>query len=217
MPGITITATYGAGGSYVAPAVATALGLPLLDRAISSDVAAKLHVSVKEAEGGEVKRSLVDRFIGVLAPLSTGVLGAGTDAAPPDADFSIADDADLFRQQAEAIMRAALDSGVVIHGRAGAAAFQAEPGVLHVRLAGPVEACLVQGAKIENVSLDEARRAQPEVDRARAHYVRRLYNVSIADPSLYDLQIDSTRVPLDSCVDLIVQAYRSLRPGARRP
>jgi cytidylate kinase len=217
MPGVTLTASYGAGGSYVAPAVATALGLPLLDRAISADVAAKLHVSVQEAEGGEVKRSLVDRFIGVLAPLSSGVLGAGTDAAPPDADFTRTDDADLFRQQAEAIMRTALESGAVIHGRAGAAAFQAEPGVLHVRLSGPADACIVQAARIENVSLEQARRAQPEVDRARAHYVRRLYNVSIGDPGLYDLQIDSTRVPLDTCVDLIVQAYRGLRPGARRP
>ncbi len=190
--------------------MAAALGLPLLDRAISTDVAAKLHVSVQEAEGGQLRRSLVDRFIGILAPLSGGVLGAGTDAAPPDADFAPSDDADLFREQAEAIMRAALVSGAVIHGRAGAAAFQHEPGVLHVRLVGATAGRIAQGAKIEHVSLDEARRAQPEVDRARAHYVKRLYNVSIDDPSLYDLQLDSTRMPLDTCADLITLAYRSL-------
>jgi cytidylate kinase len=216
MPGVTITADYGAGGSYVAPAVATALGLPMLDRAISTDVAAKLHVSVQEAAGGQLKRSFVGRFFGVLAPLSGGVLGAGTDAAPPDADFPPPDDADIFREQAEAIMREALVSGAVIHGRASAAAFRNETDVLHVRLVGALEARIAQGAQLEHVSVDEARRAQPEVDRARAHYVRRLYNVSIDDPTLYDLQIDSTRVPLDTCTDLIVLAYKALRAGPRR-
>jgi Cytidylate kinase-like family len=216
MPGVTITANYGAGGSYVAPAVAKTLGLPMLDRAISTDVAAQLHVSVPEAEGGQLKRSLVGRFIGVLAPLSGGVLGAGTDAAPPDADVSPPDDADLFRERAEAIMRTALASGAVIHGRAGAAAFQNEPGVLHVRLVGATEARIAQGAQLEHVTLDQARQAQPEVDRARAHYVKRLYNVSIDDLALYDLQIDSTRVPLDTCAGLIVLAYRSLPPAQSR-
>jgi cytidylate kinase len=216
MPGITITANYGAGGSYVAPAVATALALPLLDRAISADVAAKLHVTVQEAHGGRMKRSLVDRFLGVLAPLSNGVLGAGTDAGPLEAEFNQSYDSDLFRNQAEGIMREALASGAVIHGRAGAAAFQSEPGVLHVRLVGTVEARIAQGAKLEHVSLEEARRAQPEVDRARAHYVRRLYGISIEEPTLYDLQIDSTRVPLDTCANLIVQAFQGLRPTSAR-
>jgi cytidylate kinase len=213
MPGVTITGDYGAGGSYVAPAVATALGLPMLDRAISSDVAAKLHVSVQEATGAQLKRSFVGRFFDVLAPLSGGVLGAGTDAAPVDVDFPPQDDAHLFRAQAEAIMRAALASGAVIHGRAGAAAFCHEPDVLHVRLSGPVEARIAQGAKLEHVSLDAAREAQPQVDRARAHYVRRLYNVRIDDPTLYDLQINSTQLPLDTCVDLIVMSYAALRAG----
>jgi cytidylate kinase len=210
MPGVTITGDYGAGGSYVAPAVANALGLPMLDRAISTDVAAKLHVSVQEATGAQLKRSLVGRFFAVLAPLSSGVLGAGTDAAPPDAALPTYDDADMFREQAEAIMRAAIHSGAVIHGRAGAAAFCNDPGVLHVRLRGPVDARIAQGADLENVSIDAARRAQPQVDEARAHYVRRLYNVRIDDPTLYDLQIDSTQLPLDTCVELIVTAYKAL-------
>jgi cytidylate kinase len=54
-----------------------------------------------------------------------------------------------------------------------------------------------------------ARQRLPEVDRARAQYVRRLYGVDIDDPDLYHLQIDSTALPLDACVSLIVAAYRS--------
>ena len=121
MPGVTISAGYGAGGSIIAPEVARRLGLPLLDRAISSHVAAQLHVSVQEAEGAEVRRPLRDRFLAVLAPLAGGVLCAGTDAAPPEAlPLHPADDAPLFREQAEAIMTAALEDGAVILGRPAA-------------------------------------------------------------------------------------------------
>src|ERR1700680_1681117 len=69
---VTSSAGYGAGGSFVAPEVAKRLGLPLLDRAISSRVAAQLRVSVQEAEGGEARRPLVERVLSVLTPLAGG-------------------------------------------------------------------------------------------------------------------------------------------------
>jgi cytidylate kinase len=209
MPGVTISAGYGAGGSMIAPEVARQLGLPLLDRAISSRVAAQLQVSVPEAEGAVIKRSGAGRFLAVLAPLAGGVLGAGTDCAPPEA-FPPPDDAALFREQAEAIMRKALVTGAVILGRAGGAAFRDEPGVLRVRLFGPEEARIAQAARIEDVDADTARQRLPDVDRARAQYVQRLYGTDIDDPDLYHLQIDSTVVPIDAAVSLIAAAYRSL-------
>jgi cytidylate kinase len=208
MPGITISAGYGAGGSLIAPQVARQLGLPLLDRAISSHVAAQLRVSVQEAEGGVIKRSGPGRFLAVLAPLAGGVLGAGTDCAPPEA-FPPPDDAALFREQAEAIMRKALVTGAVILGRAGGAAFRDEPGVLRVRLFGPEEARIAQAARIEDVDEATARQRLPEVDRARAQYVMRLYGFDIDDPELYHLQIDTTAMPIEAGVGLITAAYRS--------
>jgi cytidylate kinase len=209
MPGVTISAGYGAGGSVVAPEVAKRLGLPVLDRAISSRVAALLQVTVPEAEGGEIRRPLVDRVLGLFTPLAGGLLCAGTDAAPPEA-VPPPDDAALFREHAEAIMNEALSTGAVILGRAGAAAFRGRPDVLRVRLFGPREARIAQASHIENVDAPAARQLLPEVDHARAQYVRRLYGVSIDDPDLFDLQVDSTALPLDACADLIVSAYWAL-------
>ena len=207
MPGVTISAGYGAGGSVVAPRVATLLDVPLLDRAISSHVAAQLHVSVQEAVGGAVRRSLPDRFISALIPLAAGVIATSTDTMPRDL-APPPGEADRFRQQADAIMRAALASGAVILGRAGAAALRGEPGVLRVRLFGPAEARIAQAARIENVDEPTARQRLPQVDRARAQYVRRLYRADIDDPDLFHLHIDSTALPLDAVADLIVSAYR---------
>jgi cytidylate kinase len=53
------------------------------------------------------------------------------------------------------------------------------------------------------------------VDRARAHYVRRLYRADIDDPDLYHLHIDSTVLPLDAVADLIVSAYRPTGPDGQ--
>ena len=132
MPGVTISAGYGAGGSLVAPKVAERLGLRLIDRAISSTVAMQLQVSVAEAQQGEARRSVAERFFGVLTPL-TGLVH-------PPLEPGLTEDAAAFRMQTEELMRDALADGVVILGRAGAAAFLGEPGVLRVRLFGPVEA-----------------------------------------------------------------------------
>ncbi|WP_414637674.1 cytidylate kinase family protein [Actinomycetospora sp.] len=46
---VTISAQYGAGGSSIAPAVARALGLPFVDRAIPVQVARELGVSTEES------------------------------------------------------------------------------------------------------------------------------------------------------------------------
>jgi cytidylate kinase len=208
MPAITISAGYGAGGSVVAPAVAERLGVPLLDRAISSRIADQLHVSTDEAREGAVRRSLVERFFGVLAPLAGGVTGVG-DEILSDAPLPM-DDASEFRARAEAIMREHLPTGMVVLGRAGAAALHGEPQVLTVRLHGSSAARIAQATRVEGVDADTAARRLPEVDEARAHYVRRLYGVDIDDPQLFDLQLDSTVLPLDACVDVIVTAYRAL-------
>ena len=209
MHGIAISAGYGAGGSVVAPAVARELGLALLDRAISVTVAAELGVSVHEAETAQPSRSLADRFLSLLAPLAGGVLGAGTDAAPPS-EVAVGDDAAEFREQAERVMRAALATGAVILGRAGTVAFRDEPAVLRVRLFGTRAARLAQAMRWEGIDLPTAQQRMKQVDAARDHYVRRLYRCGADEPAVFHLQIDSTVLPLPTCADLIVTAYRSM-------
>jgi hypothetical protein len=205
MPGVTISAGYGAGGSIIAPALAQVLGAAYLDRAISTRVAEQLHVSVAEAEGGTVSLSLVDRVLKALAPLGDGAFGT----VPPNA-FPPEVEAERFRDQSEIIMRDALVGGAVILGRAGAAALRDEPGVLRVRLFGPSAARARAAAVINHIDEAAARAQLPETDRARAHYVKRLYSTDIDDPALYHLQIDSTAVPHAACVDMIAIAYTSL-------
>jgi cytidylate kinase len=209
VPAVTVSAGYGAGGTPVAHRLAERLGFRLLDRAISSQVAHELQVSVEEAHDGSKKRTFGERFFGSLAGMAGGVTGPDDDAAVTTA--LINDNDQVFRQKAEEILRAAVPEGVVVLGRAGACALHGEPDVLTVRLFGSEEARIAQGAEVEGVDVDTARERLPGVDKARAHYVRHLYGCDIDDPALFDLQINSTLVPLDTCVEIIATAFTAMR------
>jgi cytidylate kinase len=209
MPAVTISASYGAGGSVVARTVAQRLGFAMLDRAISAQVAEKLQVTVDEAADASMKRSFAERFFGVLAPMAGGVIG------DPDGTLEAAlpvSEAELFREQAENIIRAALPAGAVVLGRAGAAALRSEPDVLRVRLFGAKAARVKRAARLEGVDEHVAGKRLDEVDRARAHYVKRLYNCDIDDPALYHVQLDTVALNLDACADMIVTAFGALTP-----
>jgi cytidylate kinase len=79
-----------------------------------------------------------------------------------------------------------------------------------VRLYGEREARIRQAAAVEDVPFETAQRRIDQVDPARDAYVQRLYGRSPDDPTLFDLQLDSTRLPLPACVELIVTAFRRL-------
>jgi cytidylate kinase len=45
-----------------------------------------------------------------------------------------------------------------------------------------------------------------ETDRARARYLTRLYGRDAHDPALYHLVVDSTVLPVEACVRMLVDA-----------
>jgi cytidylate kinase len=79
----------------------------------------------------------------------------------------------------------------------------------HVRLDGPAARRVAQGAVVEGISEEEARERLRAADKARTAYVRRLYRCDPADLSLYHLVIDSTAIPLDTVIELIITAARA--------
>ncbi|WP_164990959.1 cytidylate kinase-like family protein [Streptomyces sp. GZWMJZ-114] len=208
---MTISASYGTGGTYIARKAAKQLGFRMLDRAISSRVAEQLNVSEEEAQAGKVERSPVKRLLRKLMPLTGEVIDTNDDDVP---DTLLPHDAGLFRIASEAIMREAFSDGVVILGRAASAAFRHEPGILRVRLFGSTEARITQAASLEGAEAKDVAKRLSEADHARALYVRRLYGCDIDDPDLYHVQIDSTALPLDDCAGIITLAYAAMhRPS----
>jgi cytidylate kinase len=195
---ITISAPYGAGGSVVAPALAERLGVPFVDRVtgpagLAGAAAQHERLSAEEAGTAPVHR--------LLASL-THAMPAGPTLSPPSHRQH---DDDIRRAfEAEVLALATVGRGVVL-GRAAAVVLGRHRG-FHVRLDGPPDRRLAQGAAVEGVSVDEARAHMQAADKARTLYVRRLYGVDPTAAGHYHLVIDSTAVPLGTVVEVILLA-----------
>lgn len=206
MGSVTIAATYGAGGSVVAPLVAGKLGLHLIDRAIPLELASKLAEPLREAlaederdHGGAVRRLITHAIdlsgLLVNVPMPFHRLGGDDQVAVSE----------------EALRRAADADGVVLLGRAGVFALRHRADTLHVRLDGRPEARRRQAMRHEGLTEREATRFQRDADRARSAYVHQFYpRERWEDPRNYHLMLDSTVLSLDACADLIAAAARDL-------
>jgi cytidylate kinase len=205
---VTVSASYGAGGSVVAPALAERLGVPFVQRATTNTGGfggpgpCVERLVPEEADITPVHRLLAS-FIHSMP--------AGPTQSPPPARQV---DEDLRRTCEDDVRRLAADGAGVILGRGAAVVLGKERG-FHVRLDGPPGLRAVQGAAIEGVGQEEARRHMDAADRARTAYVRRLYRADPTDPRHYHLVIDSTAIPLDAVVEMILRALSSF-PAARR-
>jgi cytidylate kinase len=207
---ITISASYGAGGSVVAPALAERLGLPFLQRVTTSaGHPAEPGPCDEQLTAEEVKATPVHRLLAAF----TQAMPTGPTQSPPSTHHQ---DRHLRAHGEDGIHRLLLVGGGVILGRAAAVVLGKDLG-FHVRLDGPPALRIAQGAVVEGISEEQARTRLSAADRARTAYVRRLYRRDPADASLYHLVIDSTAIPLDSVIELILAAVRARNAAAPTP
>jgi cytidylate kinase len=200
---VTISAAYGAGGADVGPAVAERLGLTFHDRAIPAQVAGRLGVPLSEAEANDerVARGLW-RLVASLGTMPDPVGGVVPVTQVPDER--------AFRQQTERVLgEIAAGTGGVVLGRAAALVLGDRADALHVRLDGPPERRLAAAVARSGRPREEVRREMTANDTAREAYVRHFYRCDPASAVLYHLVVDSTALPLDTVVDLVVTAARA--------
>ena len=207
---VAISASFGAGGSRVGPALAERLGVPFLDRAIPLRVAAQLDVEPEVAAARDGQPGS-----GRMEQLLRGFIGSDTGVpvpVPPES-FTSED----FRQATEEVLRqqAATGEGVIL-GRAAVVVLREDARVLRVRLDGPQERRIEQAmAMAPELDRRAAERAARQTDRTHADYARHLYGVDICDPMLYHLVVDSTELSVEACVELLAAAA-AVRPGTAR-
>jgi cytidylate kinase len=80
------------------------------------------------------------------------------------------------------------------------------PTAFHVRLDGPEDRRCARAMAIDGIDEATARDRMAETDRARARYFTRIYGRDAADAALYHLVVDSTVLPVEACVRLVVDA-----------
>jgi hypothetical protein len=201
---VTLSAPYGAGGSFVGPKLAAALGVPFLDRAIPVAVSERLEIPPEEAVAREeVPQNTLSRWMIHFAP-AVQLFGG----APIPYEVAPGGD-DAFRAATEEVLREYAANGGVLLGRAGAIVLAGDPGALHVRLDGAKDDRARQAMRMLQIDREEADRELSASDLAREAYVRSWYRADPADPRHYHLVLDSTRLSLDTCVELVVLAVGS--------
>ncbi|TFV89054.1 cytidylate kinase-like family protein [Blastococcus sp. CT_GayMR16] len=199
---VTVSAAYGAAGAEVSRAVAERLGLPFHDRAIAAQVAGRLGVTVSEAEANDetVLRGLW-RLVASLGTMPDPVGGVLPMSALPDAR--------AYRQQTERVLAEIADgAGGVVLGRAGALVLKERADALHVRLDGPRERRLESAIERSGRSREDILREMEANDRTREAYVRHFYRCDPASAQHYHLVVDTTALPVEAVVELVVTAAR---------
>jgi cytidylate kinase len=201
---VTISATFGAQGSVIGPAVAERLSKPFVDRAIPYTVAADIGCSLEEALAHDDRTEHgLGRILASAARLPNITLG-GMDPYLPERD--VVPEEEFLVHTEKVIKQIAEHGGGVILGRASQVVLAGHPEALHVRLDGPRQRRLANVRASMELSRTEAERLLDDNDRARNAYVRHFYRADPADPALYDLVIDSTRLAAPACADIIVTA-----------
>lgn len=234
---VTISATYGAGGSAVGSSVAERLNVPFLDRAIPSEVAREIGCRFEDVlEHDDRAPTGFDRLLASAARLPSATLGS------VDPMFIGATDSqgrllfdEEFVEHTERVIAKLASMGGVILGRAAAIVLADHEDALHVRLDGPRERRITQAATMRAAARDEVldtaadtpegsvtadpddpdaawrpptMRELDDNDRARAAYVRRFYRVNPDDPHHYHAVLDPTVLGLTTCADLIERLAR---------
>jgi cytidylate kinase len=195
---VTISATYGAGGSVIAPRLADRLGLPFADRLIPARDAPASTPGAEGVTDEERRQTSRTRFLARLALLTGGL---GLPVPHPD------DLTNPVRTRVEQSIRELVDAGgAVILGRAGAVVLAGHSRAFHVRLDGPMARRVARAKAIEQIDEDTARARLDETDRARARYMDQIYGQDAADGRLYHLVLDSTCLATDDCVRVVAAA-----------
>jgi len=194
---VTISASYGAGGSRVAPDLARRLGVPFLGRPPEPGAVLDDEAEAGEEGLGAGAGRLLSRIASIAVSWGTPS-GLTAEELLPD---------QARREELEAELRAFADGGAgVVLGRGAAVVLHDDPRALHVLLDGPVDARIEQAMVIERIDRPTAERRLTRVDRFRRAYLEGLYGLDVREPGAFDLVLDSTSVPLDACVEIIAVA-----------
>lgn len=233
---ITVSRQLGSRGSYIATAVAKQLSLRYIDRDLLQRAAELAGFPDEEMvaylEDKEKIPGLIDQIITALnrlPPIPTIPSASLRESYAYDemvammmAQDGLSRDEALQRASQEArraeaaqsypeliqqvILDYAQQGDVIIVGRGGQAILQDMPGVLHVQIIAP-EPRRVH-TLMERLGLDEkeAERRIRQSDKERGRYIKHFFGKEWREPTLYDLVVNTGKIPLDLAVHVICEA-----------
>jgi cytidylate kinase len=201
---VTVSRQYGAGGQRIAPAVADALGFSFVDRQPVELAARTLGVDPTWAAEHD------ERVPDVLESLGRALAAATPEFGIPPGSLDDRAMADAVRNVIHSLADA---GGYVILGRGSQAALAGRADVCSLLLVADETERIARIARWQEVSEKEAHARLQRADRERRDYVTRFYERDIADPTLYDVVIDTSRLGLPRSVRVAIDVARTKLSG----
>jgi cytidylate kinase len=237
MPVVTMSGAAGSGAREVGPLAAELLGADYVDRQIMVDAARRLGVSAEAlVERVERSASFGERLANVLRTFLERSAAAGIGdpftgsgglevllarsysemAADVGSSAQELDDALYIKTVATIIGELGETGNIVILGRGGQMILKDLPAALHVLTHAPLELRTLRIAEREQLALEEAGKTVQERDSGREAFHRKFFKVDVSDPGLYDLVIDTSRLPFTVAAEIIATGARAKESQASR-
>lgn len=239
---ITMSRQRGSMGSYIALEVARRLDLQYLDREILDSVAREAGVPVERVEAVEARAGRLARVLRLLGARPklpavasaslreqesfeerVGMLidrgGLSREAAIARLESSTALEytprADYLNLVTSIILEYAARDQAMIVGRGGQMILRGQPQVLHMQVVARFETRVYNIIQREGVKWREAAHRVRLADDQRVGYMRRFYNVDWLDSRLYDMVVNTDKIPCDVAAEMVIQAAQAVEVAAQ--
>ena len=191
---ITISRQFGSGGSDIAKAVSSKLGIKYVDKSIIAEKASESGIAKEHFENADEKRT--NSFLFSLAAAHYGGTGM-----PLQLNDIITDDK-LFIHTANAIKKFAAEPCVIV-GRCADDILADRP-LIRVFVYADWESRVERIAKLYNLNEKAAGTLIKKADKKRASYYNFYTSKDWGDSKNYDLCINSSCLGIDGTADAIV-------------
>ena len=114
----------------------------------------------------------------------------------------------LVPQVVETMLRLAVAGHAILIGRGAVVVTRRLPDVFHIRLIASLPRRIERVQKLHKLTLEAAARFVEQEDRGRERYVKANFHTRLEDESLYDLVVNTDRIPFADAAALIADGAR---------
>ena len=191
---ITISRQYGSGGRFIGRKLAEALGIPFYDKELITMAAEESGMSKELFEKADEKAgSSLLYTLSMNSYLLHGMAGV------PDLPLNDK----VFLIQSEMIRKVADKGPCVIVGRCADYVLREKENCLNVYIYSDLDDRVTRATTYYSLSPERAREQMQKMDKKRASYYNFYTNLKWGRAENYDLSLNSAKVGIDGCVDVI--------------
>ena len=195
---VAISREAGCGGQAITDELAARLHWPVYDKALVE------HIAKDSGLQSEVVQNVDEHRSNFIVETLEAFVGAST--------MGGAGYAHRLRKTLAAL---AAHGECVIVGRGGSAILPPESTV-SVRIVASLSDRVTRYGKRHQVGPTVAKAEVKRIDRERQEFVQQYFHKDVNDPHLYDLVINTSRLPIEICVELCEHALREKEERLRR-